>query len=506
MLAIEYVRRNMSRKGWVFFLLGELFFLIELALNFFIPLVQKRLIDSAMSNMSGRLNETSVLLLIVAFGLSLSLLVSARFNGYANGESVKDLSIRTFERVYGHRYPDILKKGVSWYRIMVLGQNLSVSLCSAYSMAIFSVVQFVAVLIIISKWNSTLSYIIIGIDFVYGVFLILFANFEKKYSESYLRGNLKSGSIVQGDFDTVKMLHRFGKTEKTTSYLCGQIDEFASFIAKRQAVSSAGNYIYEVITLLTMLSLVTVCLSSLKQGSISTSSLVTIVSYIPQVLMPCKAIGSVLDLEAYEKPLKMRYIDLQKQYEDSIPATFSMPEMSSVETMILRDIGFSYTENVKAGEEADKGKALRDSATDDVLDNAVAVPEVHISGISLTCAEGSSTALLGLSGEGKSTIIKLMTGEESPAAGEVLFCGVPIASLPVPVQYAFINAYSQETEILDDDALGNILVGKEMIAAADVEAAKEKLSAQFSESLSALRGLRCRREGQGRKKTTERAF
>jgi len=59
--------------------------------------------------------------------------------------------------------------------------------------------------------------------------------------------------------------------------------------------------------------------------------------------------------------------------------------------------------------------------------------------------------------------------------------------LPSPLQNAFINLYSRETDIIYNDALGNILMGKALLPRAAVASTLHGIGAQFEDSLKTLR-------------------
>ena len=202
--------------------------------------------------------------------------------------------------------------------------------------------------------------------------------------------------------------------------------------------------------------MVVASIAKISNGSMDAGTLVTTIAFIPQILLPVKAVGDLFMIEAWAKPTKSIYLEAQKEYEDMVPKAFSMPELGSKKILSMNDIQFSY------------GKST------------------NIRNISLQCEDGIATALLGLSGEGKSTIIKLIRGEEKPSSGQVLFCGVPLAELPDPLQYAFINSYDQDVEILNADIFGNILVGKQLIKNADVNNLKKTLAVQFKACIDSL--------------------
>jgi ABC-type glutathione transport system ATPase component len=57
-------------------------------------------------------------------------------------------------------------------------------------------------------------------------------------------------------------------------------------------------------------------------------------------------------------------------------------------------------------------------------------PVVAVDGVSLHVTRGRCLAVVGASGSGKSTLGRLLVGLERPDAGQVLFDGIPISSLP----------------------------------------------------------------------------
>ncbi|GAA1325977.1 ABC transporter ATP-binding protein [Leucobacter albus] len=53
-----------------------------------------------------------------------------------------------------------------------------------------------------------------------------------------------------------------------------------------------------------------------------------------------------------------------------------------------------------------------------------------LDGVSLSLAEGTSTAIMGASGSGKTTLLHMLAGILTPDSGSVLFAGQPISGLP----------------------------------------------------------------------------
>ena len=54
-----------------------------------------------------------------------------------------------------------------------------------------------------------------------------------------------------------------------------------------------------------------------------------------------------------------------------------------------------------------------------------------LGGVSLTVAEGEKVGLIGVNGTGKSTLLKILAGEESPDSGSVTYAsGARVGYLP----------------------------------------------------------------------------
>ena len=101
-------------------------------------------------------------------------------------------------------------------------------------------------------------------------------------------------------------------------------------------------------------------------------------------------------------------------------------------------------------------------------DSIVEVRDVHysiggraiFSGLSLQIARGRITAIMGPSGTGKTTLLKLITGQIKPDQGQVLFDGIDVASLSTSDLYTLRRRMGMLVQngalLTDEDVFENV--------------------------------------------------
>lgn len=114
--------------------------------------------------------------------------------------------------------------------------------------------------------------------------------------------------------------------------------------------------------------------------------------------------------------------------------------------------------------------------------------------LSFSIQHGTSVALVGLSGSGKSTVIKLITGLLKKDGGQLLVDGTDIDELNLNSYYDHISYLSQDSPIFDTSIRGNMVFDQEvpdeaLYAVLDKVHLKEKVL-QLPERLDTLVGER----------------
>ena len=93
--------------------------------------------------------------------------------------------------------------------------------------------------------------------------------------------------------------------------------------------------------------------------------------------------------------------------------------------------------------------------------------------LSFTAEAGQTTALVGASGAGKSTVFHLLTGLLDPGAGRILISGIDCTSLSLADQRSLFATVTQDAALFDETLLENLTLGQTGIPPEAIEQALE---------------------------------
>ncbi len=87
-------------------------------------------------------------------------------------------------------------------------------------------------------------------------------------------------------------------------------------------------------------------------------------------------------------------------------------------------------------------------------------------GVSFTAAAGQTTALVGASGAGKSTVFNLLTRLVDPQSGRVMLDRTPVQAMDIAALRGLISVVAQDAALFDETLRDNILLGRSGVGAA----------------------------------------
>ncbi len=85
--------------------------------------------------------------------------------------------------------------------------------------------------------------------------------------------------------------------------------------------------------------------------------------------------------------------------------------------------------------------------------------QVVLEHLNLSIQEGEFCALVGASGCGKSTFLRMLLGQESPTRGHILLDGQPLCAEPDPSRGVVFQRYSVFPHL---SVLDNVVIGMEL--------------------------------------------
>ncbi len=187
-------------------------------------------------------------------------------------------------------------------------------------------------------------------------------------------------------------------------------------------------------------------------GAMSIGALVAFMGYLAQLMWPTTALGWVISIYQRGRAAMKRLDDI---FLAPAPASIGNGDAQlEVSGAIEWDhVWFSYFAR-------DGGRAAPPNG---------AGANYALRDISVRVAPGEKLAIVGRTGAGKSTMVKLMARLMEPTAGRVLLDGRDIRELPLGALRRAVGVVPQEPTLFSDTLARNIAFGRNEAAGADVE-------------------------------------
>ena len=428
--------------------------------------------DWGISDQSSLIIGPALLILIYIFSLWLSR-ISGELRWYFYGTADQRLHRNISRRLFDHvlKLPlafhldrqtgalnQTLAQGIAGYSILlnhmvftIFPVIIEIILISAV-LAVFLSPGFIIILLL-----SVVGY---GVVFAIGVAQITGPSREVSSTQIEAYASL-TDSILNSE--TVKYFTAEGLiNEQYDSRLAKAESGWATFYACK----TRNGLLIACVFALSLGSAITLAASQVMQGSMTIGDFVLINAYMLQIIRPMEQLGDafksiVHGIAFIEKMLVL----LDKETENftnaihigssiSIPSTDckKFPTGQSGE-LIFKQVVFSYYPD-RLGFN-DKHKP--------VLRNII-----------FTIKPGKITAIVGRSGAGKSSIIRLLLRFFEPDQGDILLNGISIQDIPLSELRQYIAVVPQDTVLFNNTIAYNIGFGKQGCAQAEIEQAAKK--------------------------------
>ncbi len=412
--------------------------LLHSSLLVIIPLIQKGVIDSIMK--SKLYYNSIVAFLVLSIVLSLLVLIEIILIVNIKLSIQKNISFNMLYSIIKKENKIIKTRGSGAFMSGLFGDAEQISMLyeENFFFNIGIIISCILILLIAASWSWIFPTIVISSY----ILMTITINITKKYHREYFS---KAREYV---FSLNPKMLEFIENRKTImsytnidNYLIdikGDFNKRDYYFKKVRLASEFGTLLLDSIKSLALVIFFILSMVEILNSRLELTAFITMTSYFSIIFMPMNIIKKFNDsLNKFEM--------LYKRNEDTFnyETKSKLPENNSIK---INNLSFGYEGN----------NILKDISLD--IDKLYGV--------------------VGISGEGKTSFLKLLTGEIIPSSGEIIYGNENIKNYPMPIIYSGYRIYSQEPEIFDNDLKFNIVLNKKAISELeyrDIELGNSKL-------------------------------
>ncbi|MCW2706011.1 MAG: putative transporter ATP-binding protein [Blastococcus sp.] len=264
----------------------------------------------------------------------------------------------------------------------------------------------------------------------------------------------RSGSIatvVEESLGNAPMVQAYGREQAEVRRFTGQSRASVAATLRAERIGGLFTPLIDLVQVLGVITIVGVGAWQLAADRITLGELLAFLLYLSMLYGPLSGLGHMSTGLFAAAAGGERILELLDEQPEVRRPAHPVPLGRAVGLIEVEDVGFRYP-----------------GTTTDVLQ-----------GISFTARPGRTTALVGVSGAGKSTIARLILRLYDPTSGRITLDGHDLRDLDPAELRANIAMVLQETLLLDDTVAENIKAGRpdasedEIIAAAKAADAHE---------------------------------
>jgi len=326
-----------------------------------------------------------------------------------------------------------------------------------------SLLTFVGVLAAMLVINVRLGLLVVAITPILAVATVIF---RRKSSQAYTEARERI-SVVNADLAEnvagLRVTQAFRREGTNRNRFAGRSDLYRqSRLRAQRYISLYFPFVQTLSTVASALVLV-VAVGQVRSGALSVGALIAYLLYIDMVFSPIQSLSQVFDGYQQAAVGLQRIKDLLRLSTSTPPPVSPVPVPADGLTGLieLRDVHFAYTTGSElAGGAASSGKAGE-----------------AISGVSFTVTPGETVALVGQTGAGKSTIVKLMARFYDVTGGAVLVDGVDVRSYDLTEFRQRLGVVPQEAYLFSGTVAEAIAYARPSASDAEVEAAARAVGA-----------------------------
>jgi ATP-binding cassette, subfamily B, bacterial len=338
---------------------------------------------------------------------------------------------------------------------------------------ISSVLTFAGVLLAMLVINVRLGLLVLAImPFLIAATVVFRMKSSRAYTEARERVSVVNADLAE-NVAGLRVTQAFRREGTNRARFAGRSSAYRdSRLRAQRYIALYFPFVQTLSTVASALVLI-VAVGQVRSGALSVGALIAYLLYIDMVFSPIQQLSQVFD--GYQQAA----VGLQR-IKDLLRIKTSVPEPASpvpvpaggLEGLIeLRDVRFSYgTGSSLPGTQGGAGGSDAPVAETPVSGEAIA-------GVSFTVSPGETVALVGQTGAGKSTIVKLIARFYDVTSGAVLVDGVDVRSYDLTAYRHRLGVVPQEAYLFSGTVAEAIAYARPDASAEEIEAAARAVGA-----------------------------
>lgn len=290
-----------------------------------------------------------------------------------------------------------------------------------YGTVLSTVVIFLSMLIFNFKMAMSLFWVI---PIAFAV-VLLSRKLQKSYSKKFKSEKLASSDQIQTTLEMIKEIKSFSLEEKQKKSIKVQLDAFEKKQRESELFSATILASAQMILKLGIATVILVGAYLLLHGEIDLFTYIIFLFSAGLIYDPIHALMNSLTEIFSTDVLVKRMDDIKKEHINVEPFSAKTDDMS----IKFDNVTFGYDD-------------------EDVLKN-----------VTFTVKSGSKTALVGSSGSGKSTVLKLAAGFYKASSGNIFLGGTDISNVDDESLLKYYSVVFQDVLLFDGTIMDNIRLG-----------------------------------------------
>ncbi|HEX9969315.1 MAG TPA: ABC transporter ATP-binding protein, partial [Acidimicrobiales bacterium] len=328
-------------------------------------------------------------------------------------------------------------------------EALSTLLQTGIVSAVVSLLGFVGVAVVMVAINPRLS---LAVFVVVPPLVGATVWFRRASQRAYVRARDRIAAVnanLQESLSGVRVAQAYVREERNSSEFRDVSEDYLDARMDAQRLVALYFPFVELLSEVAAVSVLGVGTYLVSQDALTAGAVVAFLLYIDQLFTPIQNLSQVFD--TYQQATaSMEKIDELMATPTTTPAAAAPVVPGRLRGEVrLEGVHFRY-----------------ETAVDEAL-----------SGVDLVVRPGETVALVGETGAGKSTIVKLVARFYDPTAGRVLVDGMPLPSLDLGAYRRQLGYVPQEAFLFSGTVRDNIAYGRPEASDAEVEAAARAVGA-----------------------------